>query len=313
MAPRFSVVIPLYNEQESLEPLYQKLVGVLAPLGEFELIFIDDGSNDGSFGVVERLHAQDRRVRGVQLRRNFGKSAGLVTGFRLARGENVAMIDADLQDEPAEIPKLAAALDGADLVTGWKQVRNDPWTKRLPSAVFNGIARSMFHIQLRDLNSGLKVMRREVAQALEPYGEQHRFLPILAIQHGFVAKELPVEHHERKYGRSKYGWKRFIRGSFDLLTIGFLMRFRNRPLHLFGGIGALLFLVGFGISIYLSVIHFLGESIGQRPLLTFAVLLMLAGLQMLSTGLLAELLVHRSARQSYPIRRTLDSEEGGHD
>jgi len=306
--PRYSVVIPFYNEHESLEPLYRKLVDVLQPLGPFELLFVDDGSTDGSFAVVERLHGQDARIRGFQLRRNFGKSAALVTGFRVARGEIVVMIDADLQDEPAEIPRLAQALNGADLVTGWKEVRNDPWTKRFPSLVFNTIARWMFGVRLNDLNSGLKVMRNDVAKALEPYGEQHRFLPILALQHGFVPAELPVQHHERQYGQSKYGWKRFFRGSFDLLTIGFLSRFRNRPLHLFGGIGALLFFAGLALGIYLTVIHFLGEPIGQRPLLTFAVLLMIAGIQMISTGLLAELLINRSGAQPYPIRKTLDHE-----
>ncbi|MFH0818524.1 MAG: glycosyltransferase family 2 protein [Patescibacteria group bacterium] len=306
---RTSVVIPMYNESESIELLYRKLVSVLEPLGSFELLFVDDGSTDGSFGIVERLHTQDRRVRGLQLRRNFGKSAALTTGFRAARGEVVAMIDADLQDEPSEIPKLINALDHADLVTGWKEVRNDPWTKRFPSAVFNGIARWMFGVRLHDLNSGLKVMRQEVAHALEPYGEQHRFLPILAIQQGFIAAELPVQHHERQFGKSKYGWKRFFRGSFDLLTIGFLARFQHRPLHLFGGIGALLFLLGFLTSIYLSVLHFLGQSIGERPLLIFAVLLMIAGIQMISTGLLAELLINRSARRNYPIRKTLDDRE----
>lgn len=306
--PRYSVVIPFYNEYESLEPLYRKLVAALEPLGQFELLFVDDGSSDASFRVVEQLYRQDTRIRAFQLRRNFGKSAALTTGFRAARGEIVVMIDADLQDEPAEIPKLAAALDRADLVTGWKQVRNDPWTKRFPSAVFNGIARIMFGIRLHDLNSGLKVMRQEVAKTLEPYGEQHRFLPILALQHGFVPTELPVHHHERQYGQSKYGWKRFFRGSFDLLTIGFLSRFRNRPLHLFGGIGALLFFGGLALSVYLTILHFLGESIGQRPLLTFAVLLMIAGIQMVSTGLLAELLINRSGAQPYPVRKTLDRE-----
>lgn len=302
----YSVVIPFYNEHESLEPLYHKLVNVLEPLGPFELLFVDDGSTDGSFAVVERLHAQDQRVRGFQLRRNFGKSAALVTGFRAAQGKIVAMIDGDLQDEPAEIPKLAAALDRADLVTGWKEVRNDPWTKRFPSAVFNRMARWMFGVKLHDLNSGLKVMRHEVAEVLEPYGEQHRFLPILAIQQGFAATELPVLHHERQYGQSKYGWKRFMRGSFDLLTISFLSRFQHRPLHLFGGIGALLFLAGFAAGVYLSILHFLGHSISERPLLIFAMLFIIAGIQLVSTGLLAELLINRSSRKAYPIRKTVN-------
>jgi glycosyltransferase involved in cell wall biosynthesis len=310
MSTKLSIVIPFYNEHESLELLTQKLISVCAPIGTFELLFVDDGSTDDSFRVVERLHAQDPRIRGIQLRRNFGKSAALATGFRAVRGGIVAMIDADLQDEPSEIPKLIHELDHADIVTGWKEVRNDPWTKRFPSAIFNGMARWIFGVRLHDLNSGLKVMRRDVAQSLEPYGEQHRFLPILAIQHGYRASEIPVLHHERQFGKSKYGWKRFFRGSFDLLTVGFLARFRNRPLHLFGGIGALLFFVGLAVAIYLSVLHFLGQSIGQRPLLTFAVLLMIAGIQMVSTGLLAELLVSNAGKKHYPIRRVLGNQEG---
>lgn len=310
MSIRTTVVIPFFNERESLEELYRKLVGVLEPTGGFELLFVDDGSTDGSFDVVRRLFGQDQRVRAIQLRRNLGKSAALAEGFRAARGETIAMIDADLQDEPAEIPKLTAALERADLVTGWKRERNDPWTKTVPSRVFNGTARLLFGVRLHDLNSGLKVMRREVAESLDLYGEHHRFIPILAHLQGFRVDELPVQHHQRRFGQSKYGWRRFVRGSFDLLTIAFLSRFQNRPLHLFGAIGALFFAAGFIAAAYLSILHFVGQSIGQRPLLTFSALAMLTGLQFFFTGLLAELITSRSAYRRYPVRTVLDHDRG---
>lgn len=308
-AVRLSVVIPFLNERESLEALYTKLVAALEPLGSFELIFIDDGSTDESFEIVRRLFQTDVRVRGVQLRKNLGKSAALTEGFRRSRGEIVVTIDADLQDEPNEIPNLVAALERADLVSGWKRERNDPWTKTFPSRMFNGIARRAFGVKLHDLNSGLKVMRSEVVDAIDLYGELHRFIPVLAALQGFRVEELPVVHHERRFGRSKYGWKRFVRGFLDLLTVGFLGRFQHRPLHLFGTIGGLFIAVGVVLGIYLSVLRFQGQSIGQRPLLTLAVLAIVTGLQFLFTGLLAELITARSSRR-YPVRTALDHDDG---
>ncbi|MBI4426770.1 MAG: glycosyltransferase family 2 protein [Candidatus Kerfeldbacteria bacterium] len=310
MNPRFSVVIPFFNEAESLDELYQRLVAALEPLGSFEIIFIDDGSTDQSFTVAQRLFTADRRVRVIKFRRNLGKSAALSQGFQGARGELVVTIDADLQDEPREIPRLVEALDRFDLVTGWKQQRNDPWTKRFPSKVFNGAARLLFGVRLNDLNSGLKVMRREVATAIDLYGEFHRFVPILAFLQGFRIGEVPVGHHQRKYGQSKYGWKRFVRGALDLMTVAFLGRFANRPLHLFGTLGLGCFGLGFVIALYLTIIWWQGQSIGQRPLLTFAVLLMLTGLQFLFTGLLAELITSRSAPRRYPVEQVLDRQHG---
>lgn len=306
MNPRISVVIPFLDERESIEELYRRLVVVLEPLGQFELVFVDDGSTDGSFDIVRKLFEQDERVRAIQLRRNLGKSAALAEGFQIVRGDIVITIDADLQDEPNEIPKLVEALDRYDLVIGWKEQRNDPWTKTFPSHVFNGTARRLFGLKLHDLNTGLKVMRREVADNLQLYGEQHRFVPVLASMAGFSVAELPVLHHERKFGKSKYGWKRFVRGSLDLVTIAFLGRFQHRPLHLFGTIGGLFILAGFGIGIYLSVLHFQGQSIGERPLLTFSVLAIITGLQFLFTGLLAELITSRAERQRFPVRTVLD-------
>jgi len=306
MKPRISVVVPYLNEEESLNELYQKLITTLEPLGTFEIVFIDDGSTDRSYEIVRELFRRDRRVRAVKFRRNLGKSAALSEGFRVVRGDIVVMIDADLQDEPNEIPRLLGALDHNDLVTGWKENRNDPWTKTFPSAVFNGFARLLFRTKLHDMNCGLKVMRADVARSIDLYGELHRFIPILAHLQGFNVAELPVEHHERRHGTSKYGWKRFIRGSFDLITVAFLGRFQNSPLYLFGGFGGLSILLGVGIGLYLTVLRLQGHSIGTRPLLTFAVLLIIAGMQLLFTGLLAELIVSRTHQRRYPVEEELD-------
>ncbi|MFH0829144.1 MAG: glycosyltransferase family 2 protein [Candidatus Kerfeldbacteria bacterium] len=306
MKPHISVVVPYLNEEESLNELYQKLIASLEPLGAFEIVFVDDGSTDRSYEIVRELFKKDHRVRAVKFRRNLGKSAALSEGFRVVRGEIVVMIDADLQDEPSEIPRLLSALNHNDLVTGWKENRNDPWTKTFPSAVFNGFARLLFKTKLHDMNCGLKVMRADVARSIDLYGELHRFIPILAHIQGFSVSELPVEHHERRHGVSKYGWKRFIRGSFDLITVAFLGRFQNSPLYLFGAFGGLSVFLGVGIGLYLTVLRLQGQSIGTRPLLTFAVLLIIAGMQLLFTGLLAELIVSRTHQRRYPVEEELD-------
>lgn len=306
MKPRVSVVVPFLNEQESINELYRKLVAALEPLGPFEIVFVDDGSTDRSYSIVREIFHNDQRVRAIKFRRNLGKSAALSEGFRAVRGNVVVMIDADLQDEPNEIPKLVTALEHNDLVTGWKEQRNDPWTKTFPSRVFNGFARMLFGTKLHDMNCGLKVMRADVARSVELYGELHRFIPILAYTQGFSVAELPVEHHERRHGVSKYGWKRFIRGSFDLITVAFLGKFQNSPLYLFGAFGGLSILLGIGIGLYLTVLRLQGQSIGTRPLLTFAVLLIIAGLQLLFTGLLAELIVSRTHQRRYPVEEELD-------
>lgn len=306
MKPRISVVVPFLNEEQSIEELTKRLTAALSAHGPFEIIFVDDGSRDRSFDIVRSLYRDDAHVRAIKFRRNLGKSAALSEGFRAARGDVIVMIDADLQDDPDEIPKLVAALDHADLVTGWKEKRNDPWTKTFPSKVFNGFARSLFGLQLHDMNCGLKAMRAPVAHSIDLYGELHRFIPILAHLQGFRVAELPVRHHERKFGASKYGWKRFYRGTFDLTTVAFLARFQNSPLYLFGTIGGASFFLGFLIALYLTIIHFQGTSIGERPLLIFSVLLILTGLQLVLTGLLGELLVSRFRERRHPIEETLD-------
>lgn len=310
MQPRFSVIIPFLNEEKSIRELYDKLVGVLEPMGPFELLFIDDGSTDLSYSIVQELHGHDTRVRAIKFRKNQGKSAALSEGFAAARGEIFIMIDADLQDEPNEIPAMVKKLDDVDLVTGWKQQRNDPWTKTFPSRVFNGFARMLFGLKLHDLNCGLKAMRAEVARSIGLYGDMHRLIPVLAHLKGFSVAELPVVHHERKYGASKYGWKRFFKGIFDLMTVAFLGKFQNSPLYLFGSIGGTAFLIGFLCAIYLVIVKLQGNSIGERPLLIFSVLLILTGLQLIMTGLLAELIVSRFRERQVAVHETLDHDDG---
>jgi dolichol-phosphate mannosyltransferase len=287
-----SVVVPLLNEERSLEALYTEIAAALEPQGhEFEVVFVDDGSSDGSMSVLTRLHDELPNVVVVHLRRNFGKAAALQAGFLEARGDVVVTIDADLQDDPAEIPKLLAKLDeGFDLVSGWKTRRNDPLLRRLFSKVFNSATGIVSGVKLHDVNCGLKAYRAEVLQGMRLYGELHRFIPILAAYRGYRVAEIPVNHRPRQHGRSRYGPERYLRGFFDLLSVTFMGRYRHRPLHLFGGVGMLMGAVGFVILLYLAVIKLWGEAIGHRPLLTLGVLLVVVGIQFVSLGLLSELI-----------------------
>jgi glycosyltransferase involved in cell wall biosynthesis len=287
-----SVVVPLLNEERSLETLYAEIAAALeAQPDEFEVLFVDDGSTDGSMSVLGRLHDEMANVVVVHLRRNFGKAAALQAGFLEARGDVVVTIDADLQDDPAEIPKLLAKLDeGFDLVSGWKARRNDPFFRRLFSKLFNWATGAVSGVKLHDVNCGLKAYRAEVLQGMRLYGELHRFIPILAAYRGFRVAEIPVNHRARQHGRSRYGPERYLRGFFDLLSVTFMGRYRHRPLHLFGGVGVLMGAVGFVILLYLTVIWFWGHGIGHRPLLTLGVLLMVVGIQFVSLGLLSELI-----------------------
>ena len=287
-----SVVVPLLNEESSLEELYTEIAAALEPRGEaFEVVFVDDGSTDGSGSVLSRLHDEHANVVVVRLRRNFGKAAALKAGFLEARGDVIVTIDADLQDDPAEIPQLLAKLDeGFDLVSGWKTRRNDPLPRRLFSRVFNWTNALISGVRLHDVNCGLKAYRAEVVQGIRLYGELHRFLPVLAAYQGYSVAEIPVNHRARQHGRSRYGPERYLRGFFDLLSVTFMGRYRYRPLHLFGGLGALMGAVGFVILTYLTVVWFWGEAIGHRPLLTLGVLLIVVGIQFVSLGLLSELI-----------------------
>jgi glycosyltransferase involved in cell wall biosynthesis len=290
-APVISVVVPVYDEELTLAPLYDELEAALEPAGhEWEVVFVDDGSSDGSFGALTRLHTAHENVRVIRLRRNFGKAAALAAGFAQARGDVVVTIDADLQDDPGEVPRLLAKLDeGFDLVTGWKTKRRDPWLRRALSRLFNAATSRVSGLRLHDLNCGLKAYRTEALNGLRIYGELHRFLPVLAHYRGFRVTELPVNHRPRAHGRSRYGPERYLRGFFDLLTVTFIGRYRYRPLHLFGGLGLVLSTVGFAVLVYLTVLKATGEAIGHRPLLLLGVLLVVVGLQFFSLGLLSEM------------------------
>jgi glycosyltransferase involved in cell wall biosynthesis len=295
-----SVVVPLYNEERSVAYLLDELQAALEPLDrEWEVVFVDDGSTDGSFGALARLHAGAPNVRVVRLRRNFGKAAALAAGFEHAHGELIVTIDGDLQDDPAEIPPLLAKLDeGFDLVSGWKTRRRDPWTRRAVSRVFNAVAGRVSGVRLHDLNCGLKAYRAEVVRGLPLYGELHRFLPILADQRGYRVAELPVNHRPREHGRSRYGMERYLRGFLDLLTVSFIGRYRHRPLHLFGGLGLVLGAIGFIVLVYLTALKLTGHAIGHRPLLTLGVLLVVVGMQFFSLGLISELVLSQHEERS---------------
>jgi glycosyltransferase involved in cell wall biosynthesis len=307
-----SIVVPVHDEERSVALLYEELQAALDPLSDsWEAIFVDDGSRDGSFAALTRLHSSADNVRVIRLRRNFGKSAALAAGFAQAQGDVVVTIDGDLQDNPAEIPRLLAKLDeGFDLVSGWKTKRRDPWRRRLLSRVFNAVTGRVSGLRLHDMNCGLKAYRAEVVRGLRIYGELHRFLPVLAHYRGYRVAELPVEHRPRPHGRSRYGLERYVRGFFDLLTVSFMGRYRHRPLHLFGGLGLVLGGLGALILVYLTVLKATGEAIGHRPLLTLGVLLVVVGLQFFSLGLISELVTsHHEERVAEQEREDLHVDE----
>jgi len=310
-ATGISAVVPLLDERESLAELAQRLTAVLESLAgdAYEVIFVDDGSRDGSFDVIRSLHAQNRRIHGIRFRRNYGKSAALAVGFERARYGLVVTLDADLQDDPNEIPKLLAMIEeGYDVVSGWKHVRHDPLEKRLPSKLFNAVTSLVSGIRLHDFNCGLKAYRAEVTRTLTIYGEMHRYIPALAHWEGFRVTELPVQHHRRKYGRSKFGASRYVKGFLDLLTVVLTTRYLKRPLHLFGSIGTLLLVAGFAIALVLTIEWALGGTyLTNRPLLLMAVAFMIVGMQLISIGLIGELVVRQSqSTREYHIREQLE-------
>ena len=305
-----TLVVPLLNERESLPELHAWIRRVLDErTWAWELLFIDDGSQDGSWEVIRKLSEQDARVRGIRFSRNYGKSAALQTAFQDARGEIVITMDADLQDSPEEIPELVRMIreDGYDLVSGWKKKRLDPaLTKNLPSKFYNWTVRRMSGIKLHDFNCGLKAYRSEVVKSVEVYGDMHRYIPVLAKWAGFrKIGEKVVQHQERKFGTSKFGVERFIRGPLDLMSVIFISRFGKRPMHLFGPLGILFFLAGFAILAWLSwqkLMH-LEYGIADRPLFYFGILALIIGSQLFLTGFLAELITRNaSSRNDYLVR-----------
>lgn len=302
-----SVVIPLYNEAESLAELYSRLVKTLSSVSNnYELIFIDDGSKDDSFCILERLHKDNTKVKIIQFRRNYGKAAAISTGFREAKGEVVITMDADLQDIPEEIPNLISKLnEGYDLITGWRLKRLDSFPKRFASRVFNTIASLLTGLPIHDLNCGLKAYRKTVVKELKIYGELHRFLPLLAHCEGFRIGEQELRHDLRKHGKSKYNSTRFLKGFFDLLTVLFLNKYLGSPLHFFGLFGIFFLFAGVGVNSYITYLRVsFGNIQGRYPLLFLGVLLMVVGIQFITTGLLGEMLadIHQENKEQPKIR-----------
>ena len=308
-----SVVIPLLDEEPNLRELYEKLQGVLDGLDRTsEVIFVDDGSRDRSFEVIEELCREDERVRGIQFRRNYGKAAALSVGFREALGDVVVTMDADLQDDPEEIPRLLEKMaEGYDLVSGWKFERRDPLSKRIPSKLFNKVTAWVSGVKIHDFNCGLKAYRREVTQDMHVYGQLHRYLPVLAYRQGYRIGEIKVRHHPRKHGKTKYGLGRFLYGFLDLLTVLLLTRYLTRPLHLFGGLGTVFATVGFAIGCYLTYLKlYYGNLRGRYPLLWLGILLMILGVQFFSTGLLGELVSSlRQREEEYSVKKMVGKPE----
>lgn len=300
-----TIVVPSYNERESLPELTQWIGRVLTPLSvDYEVLVVDDGSGDGTWEVVRALHAADARVRGIRFRRNYGKSAALSEGFGAAQGDVVVTMDADLQDSPDELPELLRLVreEGYDVVSGWKKVRHDPLSKRLPSKLFNAVVRRISGIPLHDFNCGLKAYRADVVKTIEIYGEMHRYVPLLAHEAGFnKIGEKVVTHYERKYGHSKFGIERTLKGFLDLLSVTFMGRFGKRPMHLFGGLGTLMFFLGFLAALWVGarklwcVWHGIAAPlVTTSPYFYLALTFMLMGTQLFLTGFVAELVTRNA-------------------
>ena len=307
--PYVSVVIPLLNEEESLRELHEQLKNALIKVSpNYELIFVDDGSTDNSFRVLKELRQRNHRVKAIRFRRNYGKSAALAVGFQKAQGEFVITMDADLQDDPAEIQTLVRELKaGYDVVSGWKKKRKDPISKTLPSKFFNFVTGKVTGIKIHDFNCGLKGYRREVVKSVNVYGELHRYIPALAHWNGFRVGETVVNHRPRKFGKTKFGMGRFFRGFLDLLTVIFTTRYVTRPLHLFGGWGILSSLIGITIGGWLTFEKFFyGEALSNRPLFLVSLIMIIVGVQFISMGLLGELVTRgQQMERDYSIREEI--------
>lgn len=301
---QLSIVIPLLDEEQSITELIQRVKDALLDKYKLELILIDDGSSDGSWEVIQKISRTEPFIRGIRLQRNYGKSTALQTGFEHAKGDYVATMDADLQDDPREIPEMLKMLkeNNYDLVSGWKKKRHDPLSKTIPSRFFNKVTSLVTGIKLHDFNCGLKVYRREVIKNINLYGELHRYIPFLAQREGFGRiGEKVVKHHPRKYGTTKFGISRFMHGFLDLLTLLFVNTYLQRPMHFFGALGFILLVIGGLVNLYLTIDKlFFGHNIGDRPLLLFGVMMMVLGVQIISVGFLGELIQKGNEEKQKP-------------
>lgn len=314
-----TVLIPLLNEEESLRALYDQLTAMANKSQlELQIIFVDDGSNDGSWKIIESLAKADTRVTGIRFRRNFGKAAALAAGIQKSVHPIIVTMDADLQDDPNEVPNLVAKLaQGYDCVSGWKKNRLDPWHKRWPSKVFNWMVGKISGLVLHDHNCGLKAYRREVFQEVHLYGEMHRFIPVLAAARGFRVTEIPVLHHARKFGSSKYGWSRLPKGLLDIFTVCFLTEYRQRPLHLLGSLGMICFAFGSIVLTWLTAAWIVTRTFSnldpihlhERAVFYYAIVSLIIGIQLIVMGVLAELIIATNRRSAIPfsISQSTDS------
>jgi len=295
MEPYISVVIPVYNEEESIEALYKELKSVLDNIKKtYEIIFVDDGSTDKSFEILEKLHNKDKKVKVIKFRRNFGQTSAISAGFDFSRGEVIITLDGDLQNDPQDISKLLKKINkGYDVVSGWRKERKDPFLrKKIPSKISNSLSRRLTGVKIHDFGCTLKAYRRKSLEGIELYGEMHRFIPAIVAWKGFKVGEVKVNHRPRKFGRTKYGMTRIIKGFLDLLLVVFWKKYSTRPIYLFGTLGLLLSLVGFLLGMYLTLMKiFYNVSLSERPLLLLAVLLIILGVQFIIFGLLADIMI----------------------
>ncbi len=302
---KVSIVIPLLNEEESINPLANEIRKALKLIDtSYEVIFIDDGSSDNSLKNLKEICRTDKRFKFLSLRKNYGKSAALQVGFLQATGDVIITMDADLQDDPWEIPNLLKKLnEGFDLVSGWKKIRQDPFIKKISSRFFNFVTRIISKINIHDFNCGLKAYRKEVIDNIRVYGELHRYIPLLAHWQGYKISEIVVKHHPRRYGKTKFGVSRFFKGFIDLITVVFTTRYVKTPMHLFGFLGALAFLAGIVVNGYLTYLWVTGGFLSNRPMLFLGILLIIVGVQFFSVGLLGEMFVHNTrSEKEYIIK-----------
>ena len=302
-----TIVIPIYNEELSINPLYDEIKSVIDDnFNEHEIIFIDDGSSDSSFKIINNIASNDINVTIIKLNRNYGKSDALNEGFKIAKYDYIVTLDGDLQDDPNEIIQLVKTLDeGWDCVSGWKKNRKDPISKTIPSYFFNKFVNLLSGLNLHDLNCGIKVYKKDAIQSLNIYGGLHRYIPLLLYNNGYKVTESVVNHRSRTYGKTKYGKSRFFHGIFDFLTIYFLKKYFNKPMYFFGSIGFLLSFIGLLINLYLSILWFQGTYIGSRPLFFLGILLIVVGIQSLSIGLIGELIVNNGRKKSKKIKEII--------